>query len=144
MYRYLWVVIILFTSVVSAKQIEVSEANDRASAGKTFVVVLHADWCGPCKVLIAQLQKTDIPFAVMDPTTDNNAKPYKKSSTLPEVYISQRKMVDGKLTYNHTVLHITSTKTSGITVKRVRAAMAAVSAAVKNNANLNEDEFNAN
>lgn len=41
------------------KQINTEELKEKISSGENFVLDLYATWCGPCKVMLSNLQKVN-------------------------------------------------------------------------------------
>lgn len=58
------------------KQINTEELKEKISSGENFVLDLYATWCGPCKVMLSNLQKVN-EFLTEDQYKDKQYNIYK-------------------------------------------------------------------
>jgi len=71
--------------------VEYDAAVKAWEAGTPMVVILSAEWCGPCKQLKAEAAKlTGVSVVVLDVDRDKIAERFPRVQSLPTVYVFKR------------------------------------------------------
>ena len=57
------------------QQITTQELKEKINSNENFIVDFYADWCGPCKIMMKNLERLDEKFS--NEPVDSNPKIYK-------------------------------------------------------------------
>lgn len=59
------------------QELTTSELQEKINSGENFLLDLYATWCGPCKIMLNNLQRVTDNGMLTESTNKNNYKIYK-------------------------------------------------------------------